>query len=359
MGSDQMDEGRRAEQDGQSAALSIFRGEGAANDFPVLKAFQEYIDAEQAKARKRMLSLSIFFVILLVVVVVTFSVIMASVINRDQQSISAIANRNQELSDKLLDIALRERTNAQPVVTVQQPVRETRDSADSAVLKTMQESIATLTAAIAAQRAQPVVQSAPPPAPAPAVQSAPAADSAETARMREELRRQREELKEAKEKLRQQEVERQRRRLYPEYYAREDAKAAAASMPPPVAAPAPKPAPAPMAVPASKPVPAPVAVPAPKPAPASVAAPAPKPAATTVIPQGPVDLKTAKPVSYFNNDEEDEDLKALVRSAKKPAAAAKPAEEKPATPSKPETGAKTETINVGGTDFLIELPKAK
>ena len=48
--------------DGESSnAISLFAQTANANDFPVLKAFQEYIDAEQSKARKRMLGLSIFF----------------------------------------------------------------------------------------------------------------------------------------------------------------------------------------------------------------------------------------------------------------------------------------------------------
>ena len=81
-------------------------GQNAENDFPVLKAFQQYIDAEQAKARKRMLGLSIFFIMLLIAVVVTFTIVMMSVINR-----------NQALSDRLLEIALRERpAQAAPVV---------------------------------------------------------------------------------------------------------------------------------------------------------------------------------------------------------------------------------------------------
>ena len=72
--------------------LSIVPSEGASNEFPVLKAFQEYIDAEQAKARKRMLGLSVFFIVLLFVVVVTFVLILTTVLNR-----------NQSLSDRLLD----------------------------------------------------------------------------------------------------------------------------------------------------------------------------------------------------------------------------------------------------------------
>ena len=77
-------------------ALSLFGQAANANDFPVLKAFQEYIDAEQAKARKRMLGLSIFFVVLLVAVVITFTIIVIS-----------IFAHNRELSDRLLDVAFR------------------------------------------------------------------------------------------------------------------------------------------------------------------------------------------------------------------------------------------------------------
>ena len=77
-------------------AVSLFGQSGGVNDFPVLKAFQEYIDAEQAKARKRMLGLSVFFILLLIVVVITFTLVITSVIGR-----------NQQLSDRLLDIALR------------------------------------------------------------------------------------------------------------------------------------------------------------------------------------------------------------------------------------------------------------
>ena len=94
--------------------LSIVPSDGASNEFPVLKAFQEYIDAEQAKARKRMLGLSVFFIILLVVVVVTFVLVLTTVVNR-----------NQALSDRLLDYALKEREKIpqmlQPQPVVPQP----------------------------------------------------------------------------------------------------------------------------------------------------------------------------------------------------------------------------------------------
>ena len=50
-------------------AVSLYGQTDAMDDFPVLKAFQQYIDSEQAKARKRMLMLCIFFGILMTVVI--------------------------------------------------------------------------------------------------------------------------------------------------------------------------------------------------------------------------------------------------------------------------------------------------
>ena len=103
-------------------AVSVYGQESTMDEFPILKAFQEYIDAEQAKARKRMLGLSIFFILLLVVIVIAFAVV-----------VMLFINRNQSLSDRLLDIALREKLPAQPVVTVQSPAENLDVMLDSEV----------------------------------------------------------------------------------------------------------------------------------------------------------------------------------------------------------------------------------
>ena len=328
-------------------AVSIFGSAGNANDFPVLKAFQEYIDAEQAKARKRMLGLSIFFILLLVVVVVTFTLVMTSVINR-----------NQALSDRLLDIALREKTQAQPVVNVQppapqpvvQPVIQQPSHAD--VLKPVLEKFDKLAEAmVKAQQHVPVAAPAPvvvttAAAPSPAAQ--PSAESTEIARLREELRREIEARKEqearAKEEKRKAEIEAHRRRLYPEYYAQ-------------------------------RPIPNPVPV---------TATPQPSSPATK--------LPGMTPINYFNTDGSDAELAQLLSAQKPqppkaaPAPLPAPAVKKP-LPAKPvpkptaanaapaavnkqpvsQTKAvpvrKTETLSINGaTDgssiqWLIEQPK--
>ena len=173
--------------------LSIVPAEGNSGEFPVLKAFQQYIDAEQAKARKRMLGLSVFFIVLLSVVVVTFVLILTTVLNR-----------NQSLSDRLLDYALREREKAvqYPPAIQQQP------SAD--LVKTLVERFekeqAEMKAAFAKQQKA-------------AEEKALAAERLRT----EELEKVRRDLAEQKAKAKKEaekklEIERHRRKLYPDYY---------------------------------------------------------------------------------------------------------------------------------------------
>ena len=407
-------------------AVSLFGQSGGVNDFPVLKAFQEYIDAEQAKARKRMLGLSVFFILLLIVVVITFTLVITSVIGR-----------NQQLSDRLLDIALREKTATQPVVNVQSPapavvqpsvesaelvrlreeLRREKEDRKSEQAKRDEERFNKLLDAISKPQQQPVA--APTPvvvttSPSSVLQPA-AAESAELARLREELRREKEERQaeqaKAKEEKRKAEIEAHRRRLYPEYYAQEDARKAAAEaaaaepvrpVEPPrrAAPPLPKPNPAPSAappIPKATPVPAPVTAP-PLPKPATPVPAAVQPPQTQAQAQK---LRAMKPVSYFDSSAPDEDpeleelLKkhpapqakppskpavipkpqppaaakpaAVVRPAPQPSAkpapkptaqpAATPAAQRPAQPEK-----KTETLAIGGAadgssiPWLIELP---
>ena len=399
---------KAAGQNGGTTALRIFDQANGMNDFPVLKAFQEYIEAEQARARKRTLGLSIFFIVLLVVVVVTFSVIMAAVINRDQQSLQAIATRNQALSDKLLDIALRERTPAaQPVVNVQQPPAAVHPDAGAQALKPVLDRLESLTEALKKQPAGTAPQPVPMVQPA-APQPLPAAVSPELeaarrqqndlARQRAAVAAERARLREEQEQLRRERIEQHRRRLYPDYYAREDAQKTAAELPTlaqmkgtPTALPKPPPA---AAVPAKPPVteppsvPAPVAKPKPVAQPKPVAKPAPvaTPPKPKVVEAPAVDLKTAKPISYF--DEAEDAPKPASTSTKIPSPGAvrsdttgrvppirqaSPLPEGTGSlpsaptkvlqpPPKKQPSARTEVLNVGTKDgeaipWLIELPK--
>lgn len=86
-------------------AVSLY--ESPMDEFPVLKAFQQYIDAEQAKARKRMLGLGIFFGMMMVLVIAVFVFLL-----------SGASIRNQQLNDKLLDFVMKDRDR--PTVVQQQ-----------------------------------------------------------------------------------------------------------------------------------------------------------------------------------------------------------------------------------------------
>ena len=79
-------------------AVSIYSQSDAMDDFPVLKAFQQYIDAEHAKARKRLISLGIFFGIFTGVIISIFVVLLMNV-----------SARNQALNDRLIDFAMKDR----------------------------------------------------------------------------------------------------------------------------------------------------------------------------------------------------------------------------------------------------------
>lgn len=52
--------------------LTVYGQNSGSESFPVLKAFQDYIEAERAQARKRVVQLSVLFVVLLVLVVSGF-----------------------------------------------------------------------------------------------------------------------------------------------------------------------------------------------------------------------------------------------------------------------------------------------
>jgi cell division protein FtsB len=75
-----------------------------AESFPVLKAFQDYIEAERAQARKRVMQLSIFFAVLMCVVVTGFLT----------AGIFMLRNMST-VQTKLLDVALAQKTAPAPL----------------------------------------------------------------------------------------------------------------------------------------------------------------------------------------------------------------------------------------------------
>jgi len=130
--------------------VAMYQAAGSNSEsFPVLKAFQDYIDAERAQARKRVMILSISFSAVLCAVVICF-LGMGVYLLKDMSSVQ----------NKLIDAALAQRNAPAPVAPIQQP-----------------------------QQAPIVVQAPTPPAPAPspANDSALLAVSKELADLRSEL----------------------------------------------------------------------------------------------------------------------------------------------------------------------------
>ena len=192
-------------------AVSVYRQpDSAMDDFPVLKAFQQYIDAEQSKARKRMVSLCIFFGMLMTIVIAVFMIM-----------IHEVSKRNQHLNDRLVEYVMSER-DRQPIV-VQPPLQQApqQPAGNEAMLQAMTDTLVALQKQISEQQHMP----------APATVAAPQQTQAEieferkTLEAEEQLRKARalldaekRKLADEREKLRQKEIERHRRKLYPEYY---------------------------------------------------------------------------------------------------------------------------------------------
>jgi len=185
-------------------AVSVY-SQDAMDDFPVLKAFQQYIDAEQAKARKRLLSLGIFFGILTGAIIAVFVVMLMN-----------MTARNQQLNDRLVEYAMKDR-DRQTTVAVQPPQDNSAILALTAKLDDMQKKLeerlvkAEKEAEEAAERARKAA------AEAAEREKAAAQIRAEQARL-EQARLEKERAAAEKERKRQEELEEYRRKHYPELY---------------------------------------------------------------------------------------------------------------------------------------------
>ena len=184
-------------------AVSLYGQDDAMDDFPVLKAFQQYIDAEQAKARKRMMILCAFFGVLMMIVVTVFVVLLVNV-----------SQRNQSLNDKMLDYVMKdhERRSNGSAVVVQPPQDSSAILALTAKLEEMQKKLSDsqAQAATAAQAAAKAAEEAKPKPPSP--------EQLEIQQLKALLSAEKEKAKIDKERKHREEIERYRRKHYPELY---------------------------------------------------------------------------------------------------------------------------------------------
>ena len=184
-----------------SNAVSLYGQDDAMDDFPVLKAFQQYIDAEQAKSRKRMVLLCAFF-----------SVLMAIVISVFVGLLFTISSRNQSLNDRLIDFAMKERNAPQPsgsAVVVQPPADNSAILQLTEKLNEMQKQLAdsqtkaAQAEALAIEARKPKVETL---------------EELEIKRLKALLSEEKEQRALEKERQRQAEIEAYRRKHYPELY---------------------------------------------------------------------------------------------------------------------------------------------
>ena len=195
-------------------AVSVYgQSDGAYEDFPVLKAFQQYIDSEQAKARKRMLLLCAFFGGLMFVVISVFVVLLVGV-----------SSRNQMLNDRLVEYAMKDRDSRAGAPTADRPAQESSAVlALTAKLEDLQKKLAesqTATAKIVSDATARAEQAATAEAAKP---KGPTREELEIARLKALLAAEREKAAVEREKQRQAELEEYRRKHYPELYEKKEA----------------------------------------------------------------------------------------------------------------------------------------
>lgn len=206
----------------ENTAVSVYEAGSAMDDFPVLKAFQQYIDAEQAKAQKRMTTICFFFALILIVVIGVFVALLVGT-----------SQRNNALNDRLLQIMLN--ANQERGAVVVQPPAPQNDAA----IKALTDSMAALQQQLADQQKRVLEQqqkmveektreaekaraaAAKPPAPSKeqlARERRLKEDAEKIKRATAALQAERDRIAKEKERLKQKEIELQRRKLYPELY---------------------------------------------------------------------------------------------------------------------------------------------
>ena len=94
----------------QANAVSLYGQADAMDDFPVLKAFQQYVDAEQAKAHKRLMTVCVFFTVVMTIVIAVFMFIILG-LNRNNggndAALRAMSESNAAIQRQMLEQASR------------------------------------------------------------------------------------------------------------------------------------------------------------------------------------------------------------------------------------------------------------
>lgn len=194
----------------EAGVVSVY--DNPIDEFPVLKAFQQYIDAEQTKARKRLMSLGVFFGFLMVLIIGVFVYLLSG------------ANiRNQQLNDKLLDFVMKERERPQAVAKVDNSAVEALAAKIEEMQKNFEEALRQQRSE-EAQKAQKAAEEAAA-AQKEAIEKIRTQESEEIVRLKALLEaekqknvEERQRAEEERKRIREEELEAYRRKHYPEFY---------------------------------------------------------------------------------------------------------------------------------------------
>lgn len=191
-------------------AVSVYSQDSGMDDFPVLKAFQQYINDEHAKARKRLVTMGIFFSLLTGAVIAIFVAMLV-----------ILSQRNQQLNDRLVEFAMNDR-NRQPTAPV---VVQSSPQPDSAAIQALAAKLDQMQRDLAERekKAQESAEKAAQAAKAAAESEAakpkgPTPEQIEIARLKALLDAEKQKAAAEQERRRQEELEAYRRKHYPELY---------------------------------------------------------------------------------------------------------------------------------------------
>lgn len=88
-------------------SVTLYGNQDAMDDFPVLKAFQQYVDSEQAKAHKRLMTVCAFFTILIFFIIGVFIFVVLNIRsnkdNNPDNSVLALQQQVAEQASKMTD----------------------------------------------------------------------------------------------------------------------------------------------------------------------------------------------------------------------------------------------------------------
>lgn len=117
-------------------AVSVYGQQSALDDFPVLKAFQTYLNAEQAKAHKRLMTVSLVFTALTLTVTGVFLYIIAHLMNGEpanDAAMKALSESNAALQKQVLDQTVK--MNNQLMEKISEQARSAASEGDAELLK--------------------------------------------------------------------------------------------------------------------------------------------------------------------------------------------------------------------------------